>query len=511
MLVISVDRDSDRPVWMQVADEIRRRISDGFLPAGSRLPSSRDLSERCKLGRNTVIAAYEALLDEGWLSAGVGRGTFVAPRPTNGSNEAAGVLGPTKRRSRSVAWDALFARRCDPRLSQATLAQAHETGGELYRFAGAVPDAAYYPAAEIGRIMHGLLKRVGPDALGYGPPEGFLPLRETIAKRATEQGTPVQPDDVLIVNGSQQGLDLLARLLLAPGDVVAVERPTYANATELWRLYGARVVSVSMDEGGIRPEELEVVIARSRPKFCYLMPTFQNPTGLTMEPARRREVMNVLTSSHVPTIEDHFDSDLRYTGVPLAPLRALDYADDVIVVGSFSKILFPGFRLGWIIAPKAVRDRLLEIKQTCDLTTSLPAQMAVHEFCARGGLDRHLDVVREENARRLEAMIDAVLRCFPPNVGFTRPDGGMTIWITLPERADSTMVFRRARTRGVLVAPGPWFFPDGGGERHLRLSFVGETPDRIRSGMRILGEVMAEHLAERRAPVREGRDRAPFV
>jgi len=510
MLVINVDRDSDRPMWFQVAEEIRHRISDGFLPPGTRLPSSRDLAQRCRLGRNTVIAAYEALLDEGWISSGVGRGTFVAVRPEHENGDAPPrTARPSPRRS--VAWDALFARRCDPRLSQATLAEAHATGGELYRFAGAVPDPANYPAREIGRIMHSVLKRGGPETLGYGTPEGYLPLREVIARRATEHGTPVQPSDVLIVGGSQQGLDLLARLFLAPGDTVVVERPTYANATELWRLYGARVVSVPMDDSGIRADELEAIVHRVRPKFLYVMPTFQNPTGLTMDPARRRELMSVLTQTHVPAIEDHFDSDLRYTGVPLAPLRALDHAEDVVLVGSFSKILFPGFRLGWIIAPRPVRERLLEIKQTCDLATSLPAQMAVHEFCARGGLDRHLDMVRAQNAERLEAMIEAITRFFPPTVSFTRPEGGMTMWVTLPERADAVTLLQSVRTRGVLFAPGPWFFPEGGGERHLRLSFVGEPPERIRNGIRILGEALAEHVAERRSLTREGRDRSPFV
>jgi 2-aminoadipate transaminase len=256
---------------------------------------------------------------------------------------------------------------------------------------------------------------------------------------------------------------------------------------------------------------LEATLRQVRAKFIYVMPTFQNPTGLTMDADRRIEILRVAREADVGIVEDQFDTDLRYRGAPVPSLRAFDASGQVILLGTFSKILFPGFRLGWIIAPPGVRDRLLEIKRTCDLATSLPSQMAVEEFCRRGELDRHLERVRAEHGSRLDTMLDEIARHFPKDVTPTRPDGGMTVWVSLPEGMNALDLLEASRARGVIFAPGTWFFADGSGACHFRLSFVGEPVERIATGIRILGQVLAAEL--RRRPRRRRRDEeaAPFL
>lgn len=233
----------------------------------------------------------------------------------------------------------------------------------------------------------------------------------------------VDAADVLIVGGSQQGLDLVARLLLETGDTVVTEHPTYANALAIWQLYGARVAGVPMDGAGMDARALEETLRHTRAKFVYVMPTFQNPTGLTMPESRRRDILAVAAEHGVAIVEDQFDSDLRYTGADVAPLAAHDEGGRVVYLGTFSKMLFPGFRLGWIITPPALRDRLLDLKRTCDLSTSLSAQMVVEEFCADGGLDRHVERVRRVSAKRLATMLNAIDRMFPEGTTVTRPEG----------------------------------------------------------------------------------------
>jgi len=381
----------------------------------------------------------------------------------------------------------------------------------MIRLAGAVPDPSTYPSERMRKVIHDVLRREGADALAYGPPAGYASLREVIATRTTQSGAPVRPDDVLIVAGSQQGLDLIGRLMIGEGDSVLVEAPTYSNALQIWRLYGARVVGVPMDEDGLSPTQFGAALRRVRAKFVYVMPTFQNPTGLSMDEPRRREIMRIAREAEVGVIEDHFDADLRYSGVPVPPLRAYDTAGQVILLGTFSKMLFPGLRVGWIIAPREVRERLLEMKLACDLATSLPAQMALAEFCVRGELDRHLEKVRKLHAGRLRAMLDAIDTYFPENISTTRPQGGMTLWCTLPDGGDALEILEMAEERGLSIAPGVWFFPDGDGRRHFRLSFVGEGEDRIRKGIEILGSVIRTHLARRRAPRRREGETAPFL
>ena len=505
MWTFSLDRYAEAPLHDQLANQLRDRIRSGFIPGGTRLPASRRLARVTKVGRNTVLSAYDILLTEGHLSARVGRGTFVRRVATSGSEPQRGS-GPGVTVS-LLNWEPLVARAPEP----APLTPGEPTDGDTIRLDSLIPDPSTFPIDEIRRLFQEIFKREGSAALNYGPAEGHGPLREAVALRVTEQGGRARPEDVLVVAGSQLGLDLVARLLIEPGDTVLVGAPTYANVLRIWQLYGARVVGVPIDEHGVRPDALDAVLERTRPKLLYLMPTFQNPTGASMDEGRCREVVTLAARHGVPVLEDHFDSELRYWGRPTPPLRAFDQRDQVMLLGTFSKMLFPGFRLGWLVSPQPAHQRLLNIRRTCELSPSMLPQMVAAEFCKRGLLDKHLDLVRPELSSRLEALLEAADRFLPQDVSTTRPEGGMTVWVTMPERGNATELLEACSKRGVLFAPGNWFHADGSGARNLRLTFGSEPAERIVEGMRRLGTTMKQHLRRSRSPTRRPAETAPFL
>jgi 2-aminoadipate transaminase len=313
------------------------------------------------------------------------------------------------------------------------------------------------------------------------------------------------------VNGSQQGFDLIARTLLDPGDAVAIEQPTYPRAMQVFRSFGAQLLAVDRDEGGPRVDRFERVLERHAPKLFYCQPSAHNPTGLTM----RREVgVRLLAAAarhQVPIVEDGFDGSLYYGERPPGPLKALDRDGVVIYIGTFSKILFPGLRLGWLVAPPAIAERLQAAKQLADLHTSALIQAAVHRFCERKLLDRHVARVAGEYTRRRGALLAALRRRMPEDVTWTEPAGGFSLLVTLPEGLEATAVLPRAIERGVAFTPGIAFWVDGAGERTLRLSFSSVTTAQIEEGVKRLAEVIKS--ARRQPPRRDALERvaAPLV
>lgn len=499
MLAITINRLDPRALPEQVADELKRLIAAGLLAAGERLPSSRALARSLDLSRNTIVHAYERLHDEGWLTAGVGRGTFVAEGRAQ---------SPTRRPPPAAfPWKRIAARTARGRRAIVELPEDRSA----IDLSGAVPSHEAYPIAAVRRALQKVLRERGGRALDYGPPAGAAPLRQLIAHRAGRAGAPASPEQVLITSGVQQGLDLIARFLVAPGDRVLVEAPSYANAIETWRLYGGRVEGLPLDEGGLDPERLDAALRREPARLLYLMPSFQNPTGLCLDRQRRQDIMAIARRHGLVIVEDHFDAELRYRGAPLPPLRAFDEAGQVILVGSISKSVFPGFRIGWLIAPPLARERLLELKMLTDLSTGYLNQMALDELWRNGEIDRHLERVRRRNRRRLDAMLEAIDRYLPEDIQTTRPCGGMTLWLTAPPELGAIELEREARRRGLRVAPGVRFFPDQGGEHHLRLGFAAESPERIEQGLRLLGQTFEDLLSRRRESRPSTSVTAPFL
>lgn len=372
-------------------------------------------------------------------------------------------------------------------------------------FAGGLPAAETFPLAEFQEACEVVLAEHGAQALQYGVTEGYRPLREMIARHTARYGITVDVDNILVTSGSQQALDLIGKVFVNPGDRILVEQPTYLGALQAWNSYQAEYLSVPMDAEGLCTDQLEAAL-RGGPKFLYVLPNFHNPAGVTL--ARERRVQIVALASHygVPILEDDPYGQLRYEGEHLPPLVLLDaqqqadddapYRGNVIYLSTFSKTLSPGLRLGWVVAPAEVIQRLVQAKQGCDLHTSMLIQMVAYEVARGGFLDRHVRDIRELYRERRDAMLLALQHHFPPGISWTEPQGGLFLWVTLPEWLDAAEVLQAALAAHVAFVPGASFFAQGGGHNTMRLNFSCMPPARIEEGIRRLGGVLAQFFAQ---------------
>lgn len=373
----------------------------------------------------------------------------------------------------------------------------------LISFAGGLPSPDVFPIEEFKAACQNILDTQGSEALQYSITEGNIPLREYLVELTGEQGIKVDIDNILMTNGSQQGLDLLGKIFINRGDKILVEAPTYLGALQAWNTYGADYIQVETDENGIIPEALEVAM-RVGPKFVYILPNFQNPTGKTIPLERRKQLIEICDRFGTPIIEDDPYGKLRYEGKDIPSLMALDsqerlqtnqpYDGNVIYTSTFSKILAPGLRLAWMIAPKEVIQKLVFAKQGTDLHTSSLIQMMTHEVTKNNFLDKQLNIIKEAYGKRRLVMLDTLTELFPTGASWTKPEGGLFLWVTLPERIQTEELLKKAIEKKVAFVPGTPFFPNGGGENTMRLNFSNASEDQIVEGMTRLSEVIKTEL-----------------
>jgi 2-aminoadipate transaminase len=379
---------------------------------------------------------------------------------------------------------------------------------DVISFAGGLPAPETFPVDAFTEAIGRVLSSHGARALQYATTEGYGPLREMIARHSTRYGINVEPDNVLLTSGSQQALDLIGKVFINAGDHILVERPTYLGALQAWNAYQAEYIAADIDDEGYVTAALEAKI-RSGPKFIYALPNFQNPSGITMSLERRRGLIALADHYGVPILEDDPYGQLRYEGDHVPPIVHLDsefrstdgarYSGNVIYLSTFSKILSPGIRLGWIIAPAEVIQRLVQAKQGTDLHTSTVSQMAAYEVAKGGFLNEHVKVIRAIYRERRDTMLEALERDFPPGVTWTRPKGGLFLWLTLPDWMDAAELLQAAVAKRVAFVPGESFFTDGTGRNTARLNFSNAAPDRIREGVGRLADCLRGALARRPA------------
>lgn len=360
---------------------------------------------------------------------------------------------------------------------------------EVISFAGGMPAPEMFPLKEIREAFSSVLQGDDASALQYSTTEGYPPLREYIAARMREKRVEAGPDNILITNGSQQALDLLAKLFIDPGDIVLVEKPSYLGAIQTFRSYQAGFLSVPTDKCGIDVDALELAIKKNNPKIIYLTPTFKNPTGVTMSLERRRAVARLLERYGVPLIEDDPYGDLRYSGEPLPPIKSFDDSGRVIYLSTFSKTIAPGLRLGWIAANRELIRKLVLAKQGTDLHTGTLVQRAVHRYLEVSDISGHVLAIRREYGLRRDIMLEEMRQNFPPGISRTKPDGGMFLWVTMPENFDTIKLLDRAIEENVAYVPGAPFYTDREGLNTMRLNFSNSTPDQIKSGIRRLARL----------------------
>ena len=517
-MLLQLNRTSSRPLYLQLADQLRGLILSGTLPDGHRLPPERQLATTLQVNRTTILAAYRELKAGGFASAHVGQGTLVTT-PGTGTPEAVdpGTLAVTGTSlppslSRELAVRPLFsqeAARTQTSLTRDLLALTGKPN--IISFAAGIPIPDLEPLPEIASLLENLVATHGQAMLHHTPTEGLSTLREAIARYEAIRGIPASAADLLVLSGSQQGLDLLARMMLDPGDTVLVEEPTFFCARQIFESRGARVASVRCDAEGILPDNLEEWLARTRPKFLYLIPTFHNPTGRTMSLARRREVLDVAEKHQLLLIEDDAYNGLRYEGMEQPPLKALDTHGLVVYLGSFSKLLFMGLRIGWMHAPREILRQAAIHRQLSDIHASSVSQWMVQSCLDNGLLERHRQRALVENRSRRNRMLSALQIHLTdiPGISWNRPEGGLYIWLTLPRDAAPHKVAAIAGQLGVAYVPGNVFSVDGSSADSLRLNFTYPSPDQIEEGIRLLGRAIRE--ARKPDPGLQGADPVPLA
>ena len=373
----------------------------------------------------------------------------------------------------------------------------------IISFAGGLPAPDVFPVEEVARAAERVLSEHGPQALQYGATDGYLPLREMLARHTARYGMHITPDNILITSGSQQALDLLGKVFINRGDRILVEAPTYLGAMQAWNAYGAEYITVRMDEEGMDIDQIEAAL-RAGPKFIYVLPNFQNPTGITLSLERRKRLVTLADYYGVPIVEDDPYGQLRYEGTHLPPVAVLDerswhrgeysYSGNVIYLSTFSKTLAPGLRLGWVVAAPEVIRKLVQAKQGADLHTATFTQMVAYEVGKEGFIDRHIETIRKVYSERRDIMIEAMREHFPEGVYWTEPQGGLFLWVTLPEQVNATELLKQALDEGVAFVPGAPFYACGGGHNTCRLNFSNATPDAIREGISRLGGLLRSVL-----------------
>ena len=404
-------------------------------------------------------------------------------------------------------WSARFAQRTDQIGGSAIREILKITQmPDIISFAGGLPSPDVFPIDELVRASEIVLRENGAEALQYGITEGLPSLREMICSQSARYGINITPENVLITSGSQQALDLIGKIFINRGDNILVEAPTYLGAIQAWRAYGAEFVQVAMDDLGMIPESMEEGL-RTGPKFIYLLPNFQNPSGRTLPLERREQIIKLAHDYGVPIIEDDPYGQLRYEGEHIPPVVVLDnnirenkskqYKGNVIYLSTFSKTLAPGLRLAWVIAPSEAIVKLATAKQGADLHTSTFNQFMAYEVAQGGFMDEHIKKIREIYGKRRDLMLEMVEEFFPQEVHFTRPEGGLFLFVSLPESINAVEMLDRAVEKKVAYVPGFPFYPNGGGLNTMRLNFSNASEEGIAEGMKRLGGVIKTELVKK--------------
>ena len=491
-MILDLDLRSSTPLYKQMATSVARLIRQGLVATGSRLPATRELALAQGVSRNTVVLAYQELEIQGLVSSRVGSGTFVCRDLPGRKSLGAAPATPGRSLESRLAgsWT----------IPHASLLAAMERmsgpDAEAARisFASAQPDPAFLPLAEFRRSLSSSFRRFGAELLAVGSPAGFAPLLEYLRSYLARRGVICGPRELMVAGGIQQGLSLVARLFLDPGDTVLLENLTYPGALAVFRSLQASCVGIPLDDQGMRTDDLAGVLRRRSAKLLYTIPTFHNPTGSTLPPDRRKRVVELCREHGVVIVEDDYAHELVFDGMEALPLKAWDEWGGTIYLGSFSESVFPGLRLCCIVAPEGIIDRLRILKQVSDLSSSPILQGALLEFLRTGHSERLLKRKRRAYRARRDALADAMKRHFPGEVRWVKPPGGLYQWVDLPPTLDAMELLAETRERGVVFAPDRMFSVEEWKRGGFRLGFSDLTEDEIDEGARIIGESLKARL-----------------
>jgi len=464
-----MDKNSDKPLYVQLYEQLKKYITEGILVEDCKLPTIRSFAEYLRVNSITIVNAYKLLEDNKLVYKKVGSGTFVMPLKDkiNLASDAVTV-------SDEIEFD-MEERVYDDTINLST----------------ASPDPQLFPVTDFRRVLNEVLERDGGSAFMYHASMGYKPLRESIAKYSHAYGIKAEASDIHIISGAQQGIDIISRVLLTNGDYVFVESPTYNGAVAVFKSRGAKIVEIPIQSDGLDMKELEKLLEFIKPKFIYVMPNFQNPTGCTYSERKRKYLLLLCRRYDVTVVEDDYMSDLSYLDVGERPLKGLDNEDRVIYIKSFSKIFMPGLRVGYLIIPSTIKEKVMNMKHITDISTSGLMQRVLDLYFRSGIWNKHLEYMKKEYSVRYFEAVRAVKKHLR-GASFTQPYGGLNLWIKLPEGISSEELSQRCKEKKVLFTPGTVFIKTAEGRQHMRISFAGAEPQQITEGISIIGQVMEE-------------------
>jgi DNA-binding transcriptional MocR family regulator len=479
-MLLKIVRTGSKPIYQQLIHEIENLIDQGILQAGHSLPSTRSLADKLGINRSTVTRAYEELQALGYLYSRQGSYHKVESRRKVASYH------PESRSA--IPWD---------RILSAGAGDVHEiylhyspekpkgppSRQDLINISELDLDPRLYPMADFKRCLNHVLHRFGAETLQYGDHRGYTPLRDQIAQRLRLHGISVTEKEILVTNGAQQAIDMIIRMLAGKEARVAIEAPTYAAMLPLLRLNGIKPLEVPMKEDGMDLDFLEKVLSKEKVSFVYTMPNFQNPTGITTSHAHRERLLNLCLEHRIPLVEDGFEEDMKYFGKVALPIKSMDGKKIVIYLGTFSKALFPGLRIGWVTADSECISRLTAIKRFSDLGSGKLVQIVLYEFLKRGYYDKQLRRMHRTFRKRMQLALQTMEASFPPSITWTRPAGGYTLWVKLPARWDQEKLSEHLKKFGVVVSPGSYYFYRNKPSAFFRLSIAKRNEEEIKEGI----------------------------
>ncbi|MCK8828154.1 PLP-dependent aminotransferase family protein [Natroniella acetigena] len=468
---IQLEKELTKPLYLQLYSQIKGLIEEGKLQAHDKLPSIRKLAKGLQVNTVTVVNGYNVLEEEGLVYKKVGSGTFIMP------NEQ-------------------IKDKIIPGEGQADDSELKKEDEEVINFGTVAPSPSLFPIQAFKRLLNQVLDRDQGYAFGYQKSQGYLPLRESIAQYVENYQIEIGAEQIQIVSGAQQGLDVLAKTFLDYGDTVFVERPTYPGAISAFKSRKVELIDIPLEKDGLNLEELEVLLKRYKPKFLYLMPNFQNPTGYSYSLKKKKELLKLADQYELLIIEDDCVSDLNYLGQPRKSLKALDTEDKVVYLKSFSKLYMPGLRLAFMIIPSSYCEDILVSKYLSDIFTDGLVQRVLDLYLRREDWQEQLNCLKEKYSQRYQVMITALKEYLPPNVDYIEPEGGLNLWLKLPQQVSATKLHKVLRKDGVNIAPGALFYHTKPHKNRIRLSIAAVTCQQIEEGIQQLGQRIREELKE---------------
>jgi DNA-binding transcriptional MocR family regulator len=491
MVLFEVKKQEQTPVYLQIIRNFISLIDKNTLNKGDKFPPSRQLAQKLGLNRSTVYRAYRELIALGYAQSMPGSYMTVRHRPE---------LVNEKHRSEKgiLSWGKIVK-------PEGNVIREHylkfkpeynkENSKSIIDLSALDFDHRLYPVNQFRSCMNQVLVNNGEKVLQYGQAQGYLPLRECIARRLQLHGITVDADEILITNGSQQAINLILGLLTKPGCKIAIESPTYAQILVLMKYYQAGAIEVPMLNDGIDMDYLEDRLKHQVPSFIYTIPNFQNPTGITSTQSKREALLDLAEKYHIPVVEDGFEEEMKYFGKAILPIKSMDKNQVVLYLGTLSKVLFPGVRIGWVAAEKDCIEYLTAIKRFSELTSSTVLQAAITEFFKQGYYDLHIKRAQRMFRKRMQIALKTIKEYFPEEVSCTRPDGGYTMWVMLKKPyQDHQQVQEILLKNGVIVSPGEYYFHSDNPKKYFRISISSLNEEEIEEGLIRLSKALKEMI-----------------